>query len=422
MSDEPCTSSSTDDAEFDDELLPTYILQEIALYFVNDPEHLHTLPQRLSVLMKMSAINREWQSTIFEVAMPELIRKHVPAGEQKAHAERTPPTFENLAEMGDGMLFRNRSEWIPFGSVVSQKTRDRIAAREPTYEVTRRWVNVQEIRDLYEDPVKRWNLVPLHREIHARKYMTIGRADAMSKYMLTKTDLRKLSPNGLLRLQFNVDSVCDLAAEIHGSMAAIEKKKADASAIAERKRLAKVARIELRTHRVQSLKEESITKLQEEGYVLDPDDWSILLDRHGDVKDAVHAFEISTKASGSAALDALKTFALDLAISRMRDVLQRRRNVAPWPSRRPNYHYFLREIQASYDTVVWYDSEDPEDLDVVRNASERWGVLLERFAQANVQTHLDVLTHTNSRIGKECYKYMLDGDEDNMENAVRAAT
>jgi hypothetical protein len=285
------------------------------------------------------------------------------------------------------------------------------------------------MRDLYDDPVKRWNIVPLHREIHARKYMTISRRDAMSTYMLTKVDLRKLSPNGSLRLQFVVDRVRDLALEVHGSTAVIDQKKAEVAAIAERKRLAKVARVEIRAQRIRAIKEEFERVLgeEEEDGGLQPDDWSHLLSRHGDVREAVHAFEIDRKssrpgASAVAALDALKTFAQDMAISRMREVLQRRRNIVPWPARRPNHHYFLMDINTDYESVVWYDSQDQEEIDVVRNASERWGILLERFAQANVQTHLDVLTHTNAIIGKECYRYMMYGRVTHLEAAIRVAT
>ncbi len=301
------------------------------------------MPRRLNDLVKFAILNRECHDIVLNLAIPELIKRHVPVGEIEAHSNREFPSLEMFAYMSDSQVVQMKRECIPLYDVVSEKTRNEI-----NNQGSQRWGAVHELLDVAE---RQWNFVPLHRELHVRKYMVTSRSNAMTMYMLSNADLSELG----VRQQYNTDDILDLAREVHGSMAAIER----AKAIKERQRVLKVARMELRSQRVRSVMAAfEAAFVGDDAFEGDSEDWRQLLKAYLDVNEAVQAFRTSKKKNPTP----LKTFAVDLAISRMRDVLVRRRRIVPWPT-------FMSTNQ-SYEDLVWYDSQDANDIEVVRIMSD----------------------------------------------------
>lgn len=409
--------------------IDTHLLQEIVLRIAKHPEPLYSLPKRLDALARLSFSNRECRDIVFQIGLPALMKEHVPEGEMKAHSQAEIPTFENLAYMSDGMIFQLKNTWIPLPEVISQKTRNKIhddIASGGTHQ-TRRWVAVQEFMDLVERMETRWDLIPLHREIHSRRYMSISRNDAMSEFLLSRADMMKLT-GSYMRMQFNLDAVRDLALEIHGSKSAIDKKIAAAIAVQEQKKAAKVARVEIRRQRVKSILDDFEAEFDgDDAFNDDSQDWNQLLRRHGDLEDAVKAFETSSK-KAVAQLAALKAFTLDLVVSRMRDVLVRRHGIDPWPKMiyaMPiplDFYIHFQDSQNAYDSIVWYDSEDQGDIDFVRLASERWRTVLQRFAQEGLPSpDVRPVTPIQRRFIKNCGKYIQTGQDAHLDHAIEIA-
>ena len=412
----------------------SHLLQEIALRFARNPEPLFSLPRRLDALVKFSLLNRECHDIVFDMALPELIARNVPKGETKAHSERVPPSFESLAAMSDGVIYQIKTMWIPMVDVISQKTKGMIErkVRENSNE-NNRWVAVQQLMDLVENPKKRWNLVPLHRELYAHRYMLITRAGAMINYQLSKPDLIKLSSRGYLRNTFSLDEVLDLALEVHGSMVAIERKIAIANADEEKRKIAKSTRADLRNQRVQSVVTEfEAAFASDAAFKGGSQDWNRLLWKHGDVGNAVRVFQMSRILPSSPKLEMLKRIAVDLAVSRMRDVLSRRRIIHPWPHcvyASHHFHLYFKEIEEAFDDVVWYGSEDQRDVELVNSTCNRWRIALQRFELEHLRSPevvgaVQIANGTNGvrrRYLKKCLQFLRSGEVEHLDEAIEIA-
>ena len=364
-------------------------LLDVCMAVARDADRLFSLTARVRLLTKLGQVDRDLRRIVREMALPELSRRQVPKAELDTHAARKLPTLEWLATKSDQRVYRLEQE-------VCCTLRHRPGQPWLTDTKPRR-TNVTRIM---ETARIHWDVVPLQRELRARRYEVLTRSEAASELRLRRADLAPIGPGP----RFRREDLLDAALALHGSAAEMDRKAARVREAADKRAATARANVEVRQARRAEV--EAATGAS-------PRDWTVMMATQGDVADAVREYELLPPAPLAAAavaaspsvrtsakerklLAAAAQFAgvrdatLAMAKGRWDEILGRRREVEalPWPPS-GSYAASLVPVAATIarDDYTWFNGDS--DRDRVRALSARWQPVADAWRGAHASPVLD---------------------------------